>query len=155
MYRFTGRLVAQSDHENTANVSNQHRSALPASHKNLSKEFEMTKNRLMKLIVGTIIILAAALAVQAFEPSDGAPESNQPYVGMGDLRRIEAQDSRAAEWISANVGMGELRRFEARQVNVSTGATTSSHPVVGMGDLHRFEAQQLLPISVSNRSSTP
>jgi len=118
----------------------------------------MYSNRLVKLIIGTAIILAATVALQAFVPPGGAPEGNPAYIGMGDLQRIEAQaipDSGAPESSSAYAGMGDLRRFEAQQVNVNTGTTAVSHPVAGMGDLHRFEAQQLLPDAVTNSTLSP
>lgn len=118
----------------------------------------MSSNRLVKLIVVTIIILAVALTVQAFEPPDGAPESNPAYVGMGDLRYIEAQtfaSAGAPEGNAAYSGIGDLRRFEAQQVNANTGTTASSRPVAGMGDLHRFEAQQFLPNAVTSNTLSP
>lgn len=118
----------------------------------------MSKNRLMKLIVGTTIILAAAFTVQAFEPPDGAPVGNPTYIGMGDLRYIEAQaipNARAPEGNSAYSGIGDLRRFEAQQGYADPGATASNHPLAGMGDLRRFEAQQFLPTIVTKSTLSP
>lgn len=118
----------------------------------------MSKNRLMKLIVGTTLILAAALTVQAFEPPDGAPVGNPTYIGMGDLRYIEAQallNAKAPEGNAAYSGIGDLRRFEAQQVYVTLGATASVQPLVGMGDVRRFEAQQFLSNAVTKGILSP
>jgi hypothetical protein len=48
--------------------------------------------------------------------------------GMGDLRRVEAQQSQTKA-----TGMGELRRFEAQE---------ASPKRTGIGDLRRFEGTQ-------------
>jgi hypothetical protein len=144
----------------------------------------MSNNHLVKLIVGIAIILAASVALQAFEPSVGVAYSdptdigrrnlqlcgeqisnsdyatiktNQPYVGMGDLHRFEAQPipkSVASALSSAYVGIGDLRRYEVQPVP-NTTASACSTVYAGMGDLHRLEAQQTLTNTVTITSSSP
>ncbi len=58
----------------------------------------------------------------------GRYPSTRFSIGIGDLRRFEAQQT-----ASRKIGMGDLRRYEAQQSDISK---------IGMGDLRRFEATQ-------------
>jgi hypothetical protein len=51
----------------------------------------MNKTRYLKLVIVPVLILAALIALQAFKPTAGAKNSNLPDIGIGDLRRYEAQ----------------------------------------------------------------
>jgi hypothetical protein len=95
----------------------------------------MSKIRLPVMIVAAALIVAGLLALRTGVPSASAKHIDPAPVGMGDLRRFEAQQ---AQSIRASVGMGDLRRFEA-------GQAISSRASVGMGDLRRFEASQSIP----------
>jgi hypothetical protein len=79
----------------------------------------MNKTRLLKMVIGSALIVTAIVALQAFNPASGAKESSRFYAGMGDLRH-----------------------FEVPQSIPDTGAQASSRFYVGMGDLRRFEVQQ-------------
>ena len=80
----------------------------------------MNKTRYLKLVIAPALILAALIALQAFKPTAGAKNSILPNIGMGDLRRYEAQLSIPNTGSQASsyeyIGMGDLRRFEASQV---------------------------------------
>jgi hypothetical protein len=106
----------------------------------------MNKTRYLKLVIVPVLILAALIALQAFKPTAGAKNSNLPYIGIGDLRRYEAQlsitDTDALESSRPSTGMGDLHLFEMQQSIPGTGAQASSRPFAGMGDLHRLEAMQ-------------
>ena len=51
----------------------------------------MNKTRLLKMVIGSALIVTAIVALQAFNPASGAKESSRFYAGMGDLRRFEVQ----------------------------------------------------------------
>ena len=116
----------------------------------------MNKTHRFILIASPILILVAILGFLAFKtsagvmerglPNTGAQASIRSNVGMGDLRRFEAQQSlpstRAEASSSSYVGMGDLRRFEAQQSLSSIGTQASNRNNIGMGDLRRFEGQQ-------------
>jgi hypothetical protein len=59
----------------------------------------------------------------------------QSRTGMGELRRLEAEQAHAsvAGVMPSHSGMGELRRIEAMQ---------SRPAATGMGELRRFESTQ-------------
>ena len=92
----------------------------------------MTKIRLPVMIVVAALIVAGLLTLRTVVPSASAKHNDLTPVGMGNLRRFEAQQ---AQSIRALPGMGDLRRFEAQQ-------TLSGRVSVGMGNLRRFEAGQ-------------
>ena len=82
----------------------------------------MNNTRLYKLIAGLALILIASIALYACSPSLAKANSVQS-VGIGDLRRFEAQ-----QFISSNlalqanrtsIGMGDLRYYEAQQTLAS------------------------------------
>ena len=51
----------------------------------------MNKTRVLKLVIGSALIVTAVVALQAFNPASCAKESSRFYVGMGDLHRFEVQ----------------------------------------------------------------
>ena len=72
----------------------------------------MFKIRLPVVVVVTALIVAGFLALRTVVPAASAKHTDLASVGMGDLRRFEAQQAIS---IRASVGMGDLRRFEASQ----------------------------------------
>ena len=101
----------------------------------------MKSTRISRLIIITALLIAVIVALQVVNVTVISKESTQTYVGMGDLRRYEAQTTNRPY-----VGMGDLRRYEAQ---------TTSRPYVGMGDLRRFEAMQEQRDSAQSDSISP
>jgi hypothetical protein len=112
-----------------------------------SKEIEMNKTRFPYFIIGVALILAAIFALQAFVTFAGTKESNQSYVGMGDLRVFERSQSVVLISDRPYTGMGDLKYFEALQIVPLAGG----HFYTGMGDLRYFEGLHSVPLA-SNRS---
>ena len=70
----------------------------------------MKATRISRIIIVAVIMIAVIVALQVFNITVISKESSQNYVGMGDLRRYEAQTTSRPY-----VGMGDLRRYEAMQ----------------------------------------
>ena len=99
----------------------------------------MSKIRLPVVVIVAALFFVGFLTLRAVVPPASANHIGDTTVGMGDLRRFEAQQ---AQSLRASVGMGDLRRLEAQQaLNVRT--------LAGMGDLRRFEAGQAVSIRAS------
>lgn len=79
----------------------------------------MNTKRFSKLLLATLLVVAAVLAFETLYSPGTAMKSNSTYVGMGDLRR-----------------------YEADQTVPKTSVTASNQPYVGMGDLRRYEFEQ-------------
>ena len=54
----------------------------------------MNKTRFSSLILGVMLIFGIYISLEVFGPSLKAGKTSRPYVGMGDLRRVEAQQNR-------------------------------------------------------------
>jgi hypothetical protein len=115
----------------------------------------MYKIRLTAVVIVAVLFIIGFLTLRAVVPSASAHHNDLTRVGMGDLRRFEAQQ---AQSLRASVGMGDLRHFEALQAisgraligmgdlrRFEAGQALSSRAAVGMGDLRLFEASQSIP----------
>jgi hypothetical protein len=107
------------------------------------KEVQMYTNLRSKFLFIAVAVVAIVVAVLLITPKISASKNNAPYIGMGDLRRFEAQQaSQDAGKLLADhpyIGMGDLRRFEAQQACQDAGKLFADHPYIGMGDLRIFE----------------
>jgi hypothetical protein len=101
---------------------------------------------ILGIVVVVVVIAAVAVAVRAFMPQAQNTDSSLASIGIGNLRRLEAQQSGSSAGVTASdrpsVGMGDLRRVEAQLTNTTCVSTPSSGLQVGIGDLRRFEALQ-------------
>lgn len=79
----------------------------------------MKNNLLIKLLIAATVIAVAAVVFLAIDNSGSAKVVSQPYVGMGDLHRFEAQNFVPGTYVQENTkpyyGMGDLRRLENLQ----------------------------------------
>lgn len=108
----------------------------------------MYKTRYLNVIIGFTLILAVFAAFQVFRTSNGSTIRSQQPVGMGDLRRYEAQSSlplnnNEAILTYAGGGDGDNHGSVAFQLLHVTGKPKDSPSRNGMGDLHLIEASQL------------
>jgi hypothetical protein len=101
----------------------------------------MNTTRLLKLIIIPILALSAIGASLAFSTSNGVKTRPSSYMGIGDLRHLEAQSSISVVGGLLNTGMADWRRFESQQ-SVPAHRTHKNLLHAGMGDLHYFEALQ-------------
>ena len=99
----------------------------------------MSKIRLPVVVIVAALFVVGFLTLRAVVPPASAKHIGGTTVGMGDLRRFEAQQ---AQSLRASVGMGDLRRFETLQA-------ISGRALIGMGDLRSFEAQQAQSLRAS------
>ncbi len=112
----------------------------------------MNATRRLTLIIGSVLALAAIIALQASRFSPVLTQTDQPAIGIGNLRYYEAQQS------SSIAGMGDLRRYEAAQsqpIIPVTGMSGSNQLDIGMGNLRRFEGEQVAPATVIPQSNLP
>ncbi len=79
----------------------------------------MKANRLLKLAIIAALIVTAFVVVLSLNVSGSAREVTPTYVGMGDLRRYEAQGNVPGFDAEVNnrssAGMGDLRLYEHLQ----------------------------------------
>lgn len=77
----------------------------------------MKNNLLIKLLITAIVIAVAVVVFLAINNSGSAEVVSQPYVGMGDLHRFEAQNyiPGSTPTPKSYYGMGDLRRLENLQ----------------------------------------
>ena len=95
----------------------------------------------MFILVGALVIAALFVFNILYITTRANLPGGSVIVGMGDLRRLEAQQVK--QNFSKLPGMGDLRRFEGLQVEQDIPASdSSSNKPVGMGDLRRYEALQ-------------
>jgi hypothetical protein len=96
----------------------------------------MNKMRIIGLIGGALVIVAAILIGLGFNlapPAEGAGTAN---IGFGDLQHYELQQANAGS--SAFTGFGDLQRYEQKL------AHTSSSSFTGFGDLQSYEQKLAL-----------
>lgn len=79
----------------------------------------MYKNLRSKFLLLAVAVLVILVAVIAITSTTSASRNNGPYVGMGDLRR-----------------------FEAQQVSEVVGELFADHTYLGIGDLRLLEYMQ-------------
>ncbi len=111
----------------------------------------MNATRRLTLIIGSVLALAVIIALQASRFSPVLTQTDQPAIGIGNLRYYEAQQS------SSIAGMGDLRRYEAAQSLpiIPVTGMSSSQLNIGMGNLRRFEGEQVAPATVIPQSNLP
>ena len=91
--------------------------------------FNNLRSKFLFIAVAVLVILVAVLAITS---TTRASKNDAPYVGMGDLRR-----------------------FEAQQAAEDAGTLFADHPYVGMGDLRIFEYMQANGLSADPAHAVP
>jgi hypothetical protein len=116
----------------------------------------MKKTRVLGLVVGASLVVAVILIALGFNAAPEALGSSSTALGIGDVRRFEAQpaslagDSRGSG--GAYVTMADVLREDARPALLVSAAQESSPSYVGLGEVRRFEAIQAVIEKVLERS---
>jgi hypothetical protein len=108
----------------------------------------MNKKRILVVVGGSILVLSIVLVALGFNLSPRAEGSSIPYVGMGEVQRFDASQSKTVKGLvvgSIASGMGSLQRYDASQPKAN------NHQVVagiasGMGEVQRFDAVQSIAL---------
>ena len=115
----------------------------------------MLTNRLTKLILSVVLVVATLVALQAFIPLSNPKASVSVYTGRGDYQRYESQH------FQPYTGRGDYQRYESQYFQPYTGRGNYQRfesqffpTYTGRGDYQRFEAQYFQPdrASESKRS---
>ena len=112
----------------------------------------MSTNRLTKLILSIVLVVATLVALQAFIPLSDPKASVSVYTGRGDYQRYESQHFQPytgrgdyqrfeTQFFPTFTGRGDYQRFEAQYFQPDR-ASESKRSYVGMGDLRRIEGMQ-------------
>jgi hypothetical protein len=77
----------------------------------------MKMNLIIKLLIAAAAIAVILVVFLTIDESSNAKIINQPYVGMGDLHRFEAEEyiPGSTPTVKPYYGMGDLRRLENLQ----------------------------------------
>jgi hypothetical protein len=112
----------------------------------------MSTTRRLSLILGAVLALILIGGWQVYQFSSTPMPGSQPFTGMGELRRFEAEaliipvTGRSGSSLPM-AGMGNLRRFEVEQ--------QSSPLNIGIGNLRRFEGEPTSQNTPAAQSGLP